>query len=144
MADTTFTYRDNQGNPIPMRAIDNGDGTYSMAMGGAGSDAVNNVVEVVQRAEQGALVSGADGALWEGVGDLVAVHVYNGSGSAITYQLYDDSSAVAGNKIGTTRSVATLATDTVLFHGKTLAIGVFIDFSTPTSCEARAFVRASD
>lgn len=145
MADTTIIYiKTDDQTEVPIKCYDNGDGTYSFATAGAGSDAVNNVVSVADRSEQGPLVSGADGALWEGVGDAVAVHVYNGSGSAVTYQIYDDSSAVAGNKIGTTRNVPTLETDVCYLHGKTLSIGIFIAFSLATSMQARAFVRGSD
>jgi hypothetical protein len=101
---------------------------------GPGVDATNEVTKTAEIVTDGTPISGANGATLTGVGVLKRLMLYNGSGSAVTVEVYDNTSA-AGTKLTTTIPIPTLG-----FHNlelnKPYALGVYIAWSTATSCQA--------
>lgn len=101
---------------------------------GPSVDDTNGVTKVAEIVTDGTLVSGANGATLTGVGVCKRLMLYNGSGSAVTVEVYDNTSAT-GTKLTTTIPIPTLG-----FHNlelnKPYALGVFIAWSTATSCQA--------
>jgi hypothetical protein len=130
MADTSIRL-DHIDNPkVPIKAFDNGDGTYSLQ---AGTDAVNDRTRVSEVWTAGTLTGPADGATITGVGVLRQLILTNGSGAAITVNVYDNTTA-SGTKL--TPALAIPANSTLIWNtAAPFSLGVYIDYSTPTSCD---------
>lgn len=107
---------------------------------GPSVDDTNGVTKTAEIANQGTLVSGADGATLTGVGVLKRLMLYNGSGSAVTVEVYDNTSAT-GTKLTTTIPLPTLGHANLELNVP-YALGVYIDFSTATSCQALGYSQA--
>jgi len=107
---------------------------------GPGVDVTNGVTQVAEKVSAGTLLDGADGATLTGVGVLKRLILTNGSGSAITVQVYDNTSAT-GTKLTPTLCIPTLTT-LVLELNVPYALGVYLDFSTPTTCTAIGYSQA--
>jgi hypothetical protein len=137
MADAILFLEHGATSKIPIKVFDNGDGTYSMQ---AGTDAVNDLLKTGEKHTAGALTGAADGATITGVGVLRKLIISNGSGAAITVNVYDNTAA-SGTKLMPTLHVPTL-TDKSWDVAIPFSIGVFIDFSTPTSCDAIGYYQA--
>ncbi len=109
-------------------------------LSGPGIDETNGVLKTAQRNTARTLLDGADGATLTGVGVLSKLVITNGSGSAITVQVYDNTSAT-GTKLTPTLCIPTLTTLQMELDVP-YALGVYIDFSTPTTCTAIGYSKA--
>lgn len=139
MADTTLKidYIDNPA--VPIKAFDNGDGTYSMQ---AGTDATNDMQKTTRISTAGALTGAANGATVTGVGKLRKLIISNGSGSAITVNIYDNTSAT-GTKLMPQLNIPTLTTLQIDNLDVPFSLGVFIAYSTATSCDGIGYYEAA-
>lgn len=106
----------------------------------AAVDTTNGVMKTAERVTAGTLISGADGGTLAGVGVLKRLMLYNGSGSATTAEVYDNTAA-SGTKLTTTIPLPTLGL-VVLELNVPYALGVYIDFATATSCQALGYSQA--
>jgi len=109
-------------------------------LAGPGVDETNGVLKTGEALTAGTLVSGADGATITGLGILGRLTIYNGSGSAITVEVYDNTSAT-GTKLTTTIPIAAGARFSEVMNVR-FSLGVYLDFSTATSCQGMGYWRA--
>lgn len=107
---------------------------------GPSVDDTNGVTKVAELTTPGSLLDGADGNTLTGVGVLKKIIITNGSGSAITVQVYDNTSAT-GTKLTPTLCIPTVSTLQVELNAP-YALGVYVDFSTPTTCTAIGYSQA--
>lgn len=103
-------------------------------------DSVNGVAKVGERWTAGTLTGAADGATLTGVGVLRKLVISNGSGAAITVNVYDNTSA-SGTKLLPTLHVPTL-TDKSWDLAIPYSLGVYIDYSSATSCDGIGYSQA--
>jgi len=139
MADAILFLEHGATSKIPIKVFDNGDGTYSMQ---AGTDAVNDLQKTTRTATAGALTGAANGATVTGVGKLKKLIISNGSGSAITVNVYDNTSA-AGTKLMPQLNIPALTTLQIDNLDVPFSLGVFIAYSTATSCDGIGYYEAA-
>jgi len=120
--------------------VDSGSHIQHVYNVGPGVDVTNGVMNTGEAFTAGTLVSGADGATITGLGILGRLTIYNGSASAITVEVYDNTSAT-GTKLTTTIPVAAGARYSEVL-GVRFSLGVYLDFSTATSCQGMGYWRA--
>lgn len=104
------------------------------------NDNTNNVMRVGEIVAAGTNTGAADGATLTGTGVLKRLILTNGSGSAITVEVYDNTSAT-GTKLTPTLCIPALTT-MVLELNVPYSLGVFIDWSTATSCSGMGYSQA--
>ena len=140
MADMTIMFMSADGKTkIPVKAYDNGDGTFSMQ---AGTDAVNDLQKTTRTATAGALTGAANGATITGVGKLKKLIISNGSGSAITVNVYDNTAA-AGTKLMPAIAIPANTTREIDNLDIPFSLGVYIAYSTATSCDGIGYYEAA-
>lgn len=103
-------------------------------------DSVNNVMKVAEKWTAGTLTGAADGATITGTGVLRKLVISNGSGSAITVTVYDNTAA-SGTKLLPVLNIPALTTFP-LDLAIPFTTGVYIDYSTATSCDGIGFYQA--
>lgn len=141
MADDQVTFIDTaDGSKVYQKAYDIGSGLHALAVAPVGTDVTNEVLKVAEKWVQGSLTGAADGATITGTGVLRKLILTNGSGSAITVAVRDNTSG-SGNKLmpdiaipaNTTREIDVAIPFT---------IGVHIDWSNATSCDGCGYYQA--
>ncbi len=106
----------------------------------AWADTTNGLAKIGESWTAGTLTGAADGATITGVGVLRQLIITNGSGSAITVNVYDNTAA-SGTKL--TPALAIPANTTlVLAMAAPFALGVYLDYSTATSCDGIGYYQA--
>ena len=138
MADAILFLEHGATSKIPIKVFDNGDGTYSMQ---AGTDAVNDLLKTTETWTAGAFTGAADGATITGVGKLRKLIISNGSGSAITVTVYDNTAA-SGTKLFPVLNIPALTTFQI-DCAIPFSLGVYLDYSTATSCDGIGYYEAA-
>lgn len=107
---------------------------------GPGADTTNGVNKTAEIVSVGTLLSGASGNTLTGVGVCKWLHLYNGSGSAVTVNVYDNT-AGSGTNLMPTISIPTLGNVKIELNVP-YALGVYVAWSTATSCQALGYSQA--
>ncbi len=115
-------------------------GTTFEVMSSKWIDGTNGVAKTGEVWTAGTLTGAADGATLTGVGVLRKLIISNGSGAAITVNVYDNTAA-SGTKLTPLLHVPTLS-QLVLDLAVPYSLGVYVDFSTATSCDALGYSQA--
>lgn len=103
-------------------------------------DTTNGIAKTGEVWTAGVLTGAADGATLTGVGVLRKLVISNGSGSAITVTVYDNTAA-SGTKLFPVLNIPTVTTmqiDCAIPY----SLGVYIDYSTATSCDGIGYSQA--
>lgn len=120
--------------------VDSGSHIQHVYNVGPGVDVTNGVTKTAEIVTAGTLLDGADGATLTGVGVLKRLIITNGSGSAITAQVYDNTAA-SGTKLTPTLCIPTVTTLVIELNAP-YALGVYVDFSAATTCTAIGYSQA--
>lgn len=104
-----------------------------------GVDVTNGLVKTAEINTAGTLISGADGTTITGVGVLTKLVITNGSASATTANVYDNTTN-SGTKL--TPLLALPANTTLVIPlDVPFSIGVYVDFTTATTCEVIGYYK---
>lgn len=127
MADTDFKidYIDNPNTPL--KAFDNGDGTYSLQ---AGTDAVIDISKVEQRFTSSGVIT-SDTAVKSGAGFVHAITISQNDAAptAGTIDVYDNTTN-SGTKLFTWTMTTAVFTPFTVILDVSFATGLYVDFTT--------------